>query len=263
MPILEDFKKYRDYSGLQGLETDGVRGEPTQNGQLFAIEYLFCLIANKVDITEEVNRLKQVFQSLELHKGTSIRKLHSDEGNSMDNNIALLTFSSLFDKSRYAIDAREHGLNVQFQGVDWEQGPAGNGIQFAIAWLINGFKPPKNFWNNTKPGWFAGWGWYGRSPGYMGFLDYCATGNTTLFRGLSLWVGQFLGCFADTGNTDARKLPYIVWQRMEKQNLFWRLSYKLWCFILMRQYPEGMKTVYSKYFKSDHPMNKYSIDYLA
>lgn len=287
MSFYEEFLKYRDRYGMNQLNTDGVQGGVTQNGALFTMEYLICLLEANFDPLDEileVHRLIQVYRSLEVLPGLTRRTPDSLEGDSMDNTGATAAFSGLFDRG-IAERMKAQGENVVCTGFDEVQDPTRNSKYMTIArivtatqviwrpwlwasWIKSGFKP-KFFWNNTLPDKFSIWGWHGRSPGHMGFIDLAATGWTTPFRWVSVLVGQFLGCFADLGNADARKLPYVDWYFLTKgtgwgQRWFWKLAYRVWVHILLKQYPNGMRDVYSMYYGDvNHPIRKYSKRYFG
>jgi hypothetical protein len=261
MEILKDFEKYKD---VYGFNNTNLGPNPSQNGQLFTMEYLMCLMTSdqKPDhdtITSEILRLKSVYAYLERVKGTALRHPGSDEGNSMDNMVAHLVFDKMFSDGEFCKRFREHGKNTPFYGIDWEQGAYRNAMLFPLAWALNGFKPPKNFWHNTKEGWFCVWGWYGRSPGFIALTKWMAGEKVGFFGKLSILVGQFIGVFSKKTNSDARKLPYVLWYWLKDQGKLWKLSYRLWCWILLKQYgKEGIKKVYAGYYSPDHPIVKYS-----
>lgn len=278
----EDFLKYRDQYGLNGLYTNGTSGESTQNGALFTLEYLICLIGDSdtpEDLKQaEIERLKAVYQSLETFPGVSSRLPNGEEFDSMDNTGAIAAFSGLFDNGRYSKLSYDHGDKTHATGIDMTQDPERNTKYYTTAsvvsiihclnpvamfrWIKSGFAP-KMFWNNNHPDQFCLAGWHGRSPGHVAFLKMSAGKFVGPLGCLSILVGQFLGCFQDTGNTDARKLPYANWQFLKKRNILWNLAYKLWCKILMKQYPRGMIDVYSIYYgDANHPIRKYSKSYL-
>ncbi len=283
--VYEAFLPYRDRYGMNQLTTTGTEGHVSQNGALFTMEYLICLMEDEEtpwDVKAgEILRLVKVYQSLEVLPGLSRRTPDSTEGDSMDNNGSNLTFSAVFANRAFAKRMADQGRNVQCTGIDMVQDPERNSKYYLLAriitatqliwrpwlwksWFKSGFKP-KYFWNNTRPDEFCLWGWYGRSPGFLGKVDMCAYGFTTPFRWLGVLVGQFVGCFQEKGDTDARKLPYVSWYFLTKatpwwERWFWKLAYKLWAYILIKQYgPEGMRAVYSIYYQdANHPIRKYS-----
>jgi hypothetical protein len=287
MSLLEEFHKYRDEYGMNQLRSDGTSGIVTQNGQLFTLEFaMIVLESDEVSVEEavaEIIRLRQVYGSLEYMMGTSLREPNSLEGNSMDNNGAHLVFSALFDGGGYAKRMWEVGETVQCVGPDFEQDPLTNMQYFDLARIITAtqmiYRPwrwlgwakskfgPKYFWNNTRPGEFALWGWYGRSPGFLGLLDMTAGKWSTVFRWASILIGQFVGCFAPVGNTDARKLPYVSWYYLVRgtpwhSRWFWKLMYRIWVKILLLDYSGGMLDVYAIYYGDpEHPIHRYAERY--
>lgn len=277
--ILEDFKKYRDKYGLNQLTTNGVEGDVSQNGSLFTMEYLLCLLSyidnedGSVnyeifnDAEEEIERLKEVYKGLENAPGLSVRAPGSTEFNSMDNDAAMLMFSYAFGNQEYAKRHRDQGLNVQCDGVDETQDPDRNHKFLLLARIVStlqlaGLLKPKNFWNNQNPSKFCFFGWYGRSPGHLGWIDICATGKTTWFRSAGLWVGQMLSVFSKQDDLDAWKLPYVSWYYLKHRGWAWSLGYRIWVWRLLKRYPGGLKDVYSKYYQDpNHPLRTYAKAY--
>lgn len=268
MNSYEAFLKYRDVYGLNGLDTNGTVGLPSQNGALFTMEYLICLMADPEvsdwERDEEVERIRTVFHALDEDSGTTVRRPFSSEIDSMDNVSALLVFSALFGSRRYATQMWNHGQYTRARGIADGEDYERNFQYYPIAWVLSWFKPPRFFWNNQRPEEFSLPGWYGRSPGFLALARLCATDKLSFFGGLALWIGQFAGCFSATDNTDARKLPYVTWQLLKRRNWFWELSYVLWCGILMWQYPEGMRSVYGIYYRDTlHPIKTKSKPYVG
>jgi hypothetical protein len=262
MSLYDDFKKYRDQYGLNGLYTDGTNGESTQNGALFTLEYLICLIndPNTSDSVKqaEITRLISTYESLETFPGISSRVPGGQEFDSMDNTGAIFTFSGLFDNGNYSKRSYIHGSTQRAESIDQGQGADLNNKYYVLAKLMSGWKAPRFFWNNNNPKQFCFFGWHGRSPGHIAYLKMTAGKWVGPLGQLSILVGQFLGCFADKGNADARKLPYINWQYLKKRNFIWKGFYKLWCQILIKQYPNGMQDVYRMYYGDpNHPMRTY------
>jgi len=176
----------------------------------------------------------------------------------MDNNAALLIFSSLFDNGNYAKEMLVVGRDVICTGYDQLQDTERNKKFF---WLYKLLGLP--YWNNMDHNKFCFVGWYGRSPGFMGILDLCAKGKTSWFRWLSLLIGQFIGVTADAGDTSGRKLQYLTWQLIKGKNFITKLLYRFWCWQLMRVYSFGIQQVYSIWYRaSDHPLVTYSEDYI-
>jgi hypothetical protein len=263
MSLFDDFKKYRDRYGLNQLSTNGTDGDVSQNGALFTMEYLICLI-NDPSTPEsvkkaEVARLIPVYLSLEKFPGISVRNPGSGEYDSMDNTGSISTFSGMFDDGGFSKRAYEHGASTRAEGIDMDQDPVRNTKFYPLARALSLGRQPRFFWNNNNPKLFCLFGWYGRSPGHMAYLKMTAGKFVGPIGFLSVLVGQFLGCLKEKGDTDARKLPYVSWQYLKGRSFIWRLFYKLWCYILMKQYPNGMKDVYSIYYQDpNHPIKTYS-----
>lgn len=263
MSLYDDFKKYRDQYGMNQLTSTSGIGDVSQNGALFTLEYMICLMGdpNTPDSVKqaELTRLRQVYLMLEKFPGISSRVPGGTEFDSMDNTGAIAAFSGLYDSGRFSKDSYEHGRNVKCDGIDMEQDPPRNTQYYPLANALNLWRGPKYFWNCNYPTKFCLPGWHGRSPGHIAFLKMTAGKWVGPFGQLAILVGQFLGCFKQTGDTDARKLPYCSWQYLKTRNFVWKGFYKLWCHILMKQYPNGMRDVYSIYYGDpNHPIRSYS-----
>jgi hypothetical protein len=262
MSIYDEFLAYRDDDGLNQLTTKDGKGVPTQNGTLFTVEYLICLVndpntENSVKWAE-IRRITDVFRKLEKEYGLTQRTSTSKEVGSMDNETALLTFSALFAFGNYAERVFNRGSGENCMGYEQESDKT-------LYWLckILNFGHAKYFWNVTNPDKFSTLSWFGRSPAFMGLLKMTSNKWCNPVLWLSVLAGQFLGCASDPNNTDARTLSYIIWQYLNTRSFVWRSLYKLWCWQLLRVYPNGMQEVYKQYYLQDpnHPIIKYSKKY--
>lgn len=255
MSVVDDFKPYMDRYGLSCLTKKDGYGETTQNGALFTMQYLFCLKEKEPEnFISEVERVKKVFAHLEKEPGLSRRFFHSTETDSMDNQAALLTFSALFDSGRYAKDCLHYGESTVLEEFEPEHKK-----YFYMAKFLHG--AVKYCWNVEKPQVFNMRGWWGRSPGFLGMLKMTAGRPTSIFEKISVFVGQFVGVFKPLNNCDARTLPFITWQYLRNISPFWEASYKLWDFILRKQYGGGIGQVYARYYRDkNHPILRYTQD---
>jgi hypothetical protein len=176
----------------------------------------------------------------------------------MDNTCALLTFSALFEKGGFAKRMLSRGLS-RISYPDEYQDAEDNKKFFKIARILSLGLYPRWVFNNQHPTQFCLQGWFGRSPAMVGLIKMASGKWTNPFLWLSVLVGQFLGVFKPTGDTDARKLSYVVWQLLKKRSWFWKQAYKVWCWKLMKDYPNGMKDVYQIYYRNEtHPIKTYS-----
>lgn len=254
--IYDAFLPYRDNHGLNQIE----KGVVSQNGALSTVEYLLCLHRNggqTEEFWDEVRRIFAVFKKLEPKPGLSIRFPGSTERDSMDNNAALLVFSRLFGGKDFAYRMRERGLKVRASTFDTTY----DAELHARCWpwvMLLYLGKPSQFWNNQRPDEFCFSGWFGRSPGFLGLIDLAYVEYTSIFRNLSLLVGQFLCLREPLDSTSDRKLSYVVWQMLITQGKTWRVAYWIWDKLLRRQYKNGMSDVYSIFYGSDHPIVKYS-----
>lgn len=261
MSKFTEFSKYQDRFGLNQLD----QGEPaptSDNGALITVEYFLSLTPEERRI--DLLRVKQVLKNLEVptdHGVVTCRFPGSQLTDSMDNATALIVFSELFDDSRFSKKLYMHGELTFATGLDDYQDKSRTLKYYPIAWLLNRCKIPNQFYNIRHNLWSIQ-SWWGRSPGFMGLLELSAINRTSWFRYFALWVGQFVPLFQDKNQTSDKKLTYIVWQWLKTRNKFWALSYKLWCFILVKIHPRGMKDVYAIYHGENHPIAKYSENYL-
>lgn len=276
--IFDDFKKYRDQYGLNQLRSDGEKGYTEDNGALFTMEYLLCLLSNLYDaegkivpeifkeVQDEIQRVRGVFTSLEEIFGFSVRNPGNPSTDSMDNVGALLAFSALWGDHAFAIRRRNIGLNIECDGVK-EDDRSKKWSKWAKLWStlqFASFFKEKNYWTSATPHIFDFDGWHGRSPGMMGWLDICATGHTSWFRALGLWVGQVMSIFAKPGDTDAWKLSAVIWYSLRHRGWTWKVGYAIWAHYLLKKYPEGMRGVYTAYYQDpNHPIRMYSKAYIG
>lgn len=263
MSVVDDFKPYIDRYGLSCLDkgSDGY-GVTTQNGALFTMQYLFCVKEFAPEFfDQEVNRLKPIFKALEKSPGLSRRFIHSTEIDSMDNQTALLTFSALFDDSRYAKDMYAYGLNTRCEELDLSEKPDETKKYYFLAKALSGFKAPNFVWNMPNPGKFNIRAWWGRSPSLIGLAKMTSGEKCNIFYKVAVFIGQFVGIFQPKDDCDARTLPFISWQFLRTRSFFWRFWYKVWSFILHIQYKGGIGQVYAQYYKDKaHPILRYYAD---
>jgi hypothetical protein len=261
--IYEDFHLFRDKHGLNQINTAEGKGVTSQNGTLFTMQYLLCLLASdeasEAEKISEVNRVSALFKSLEVGKGLTVRYPRDREFESMDNSSAILTFSAVFDNGRFAKDMRERGRTQKCEGYDDIAGNVAMNKKFYPLALILGLGRPRNYFNNNRPSYFCFFGWFGRSPGFMGLIDIASKGSTTWFRHIALLVGQFLGSSDPASNTDARTMSYIIWQFLKDKSFIHKMLYKVWTKKLYKVYPDGMSEVYNIYYKNrSHPLVIYT-----
>jgi hypothetical protein len=183
---------------------------------------------------------------------------------SMDNYTARLAFTYLINKripnyDYFAHEMKLYGINRNPTAVDVHDPNAAK--TFLLAKVVGLGKVRYSF-NSAYPGQYCFTSWWGRSPALLGLMVIVADNRTSWFRNVSLAVGQFLGAFTSTDNLDGRTLSYVAWQVLKDRNRVWKFLYKLWTKRLMKQYPNGMQTIYSRYYSDkNHPIIKYSKAY--
>lgn len=264
MGKISDFSRCKDCFGLVQFNVAplGQFAHTTDNGAISTVEYF--LLLNESEKINETPLVKEALKNLEVETKNGLvtrRYPGSNSIDSMDNATALIVFSELFDNSRLSKKLYMHGEITRASGLDAAQDRHRNFKYYPIAWLLNGFKAPRRFYS-VRPSDWSLQSWWGRSPGFMGLLELAATGRTSLFRKTSLWIGQLITALEDRQSTSNKKLAYMVWQWLKTKGLFWRLSYKLWCFIMSLRHKEGMPDVYRIYYGESHPLVTHSPKFL-
>lgn len=153
----------------------------------------------------------------------------------------------------------KQGQQVKCTGIDTEEDTERNKKWYWLACLMS-LGLPKYYANNQRPEKFTLFGWYGRSPGFVGLIKLTAKKFAwphELFIGL---ITQFLG-MRDNNNI---KLAYINWYFLTRatpkwQQKIWSLFYRIWVKRMKKLYPGGMRQVYCEYYQDpNHPIRKYS-----
>ena len=271
--IVEDFKEFTDKFGLIQPSHNGQKGGlispsdgqnngviTSQNGTLFSVQYIICLADNNdPKLHEEARRLKYVFETCEPEIGLSCRHPESREIDSMDNTVALLTFSAIYGKGRFAKRMYDRGELRVKDGLDLHDQPEKTQKMYKWAKLLNFGFAPKHVWNVHSPTRFNIRAWWGRSPAMLGLSRMTAGKFCNPFLWLSVLVGQFVGVFKHPEDSDSRTLPYVVWHYLKTRSVFWRLMYKLWYYLAFTRYNYSLKQVYTNYFTfANYPLKKHT-----
>lgn len=255
---------YKDQYGLTTLTP----GNSTQNGVLFSMEQLILGLANNDSAADSRSAgLVSIFQSLEQKApGLQQRTPDSFEYDSQDNYSARLAFSLInkddqFGQRMYDYSESSKSEFIGYDSTSNESASrlAANKTEYPLARIL-GLGKIKYCYNQSHPREFCGLGWFQWALGLMALMDYSRRGWTTPLRFIGLTISQMMGMFSSTSNLDARKLAYVVWYPLSKRNLYWKILYKIWCWKLMKDYPEGMKTVYEQYFQDpNNPIRAHAI----
>lgn len=278
MNLLTAIRNYIGRDGLVHRQTRDSVGVVSENGALFSVEYIVSLM-KQTDISDgdkriELQRIKIELERLEVYPGITVRsRVWNPRYDSMDNMGALLVFSSMFGSSEFAKRMRDAGENVACTGVDLTPKLSKfhlyhieeNKKYYFLARLVStiqgmGFFKAKYYWNNRTPTLFCFFSWFGRSPGFLGLLDIAATGRTTRFRELALFIGQMIVFFESKDKLASRTLGYLNWQLLKNRGPFWKFAYEVWYKKLRADYPGGMKEVYSLSRGKTHPLTIYSVE---
>lgn len=257
--MVEEFKKYIDKYGLtQGnVGGDGVV-HTSQNGTLFTMQYVICLAENNAEgFEDEIKRIKKVYSDCEPEYGLSCRHPDSREIDSMDNTVALLAFSAVYDGGKFAKRVYDRG-QMRVRGLDLHDQPEKTQKMYKWARLLNFGCDPKGVWNVANPDQFNIRAWWGRSPAMLGLIRMTSGKFCNPFLWLSVLVGQFVGVFKHPEDSDSRTLPYVVWHYLKTRGCFWRLAYKLWYYLAFTRYKYSLKQVYTNYFGSSYELVKYT-----
>lgn len=274
-PYDKDSEEFTDSIGLTTLQP----GEQSQNGVLYSVENLVNALGNPEFADEgakQIFRLYMIFKQVTAYPGIQRRALNSIEYDSMDNYCARLAFQMIINEfpnmnvtETFAQGMIENDKNFSITEADTtsveDPGRIADNTKYLwIAKLVGlltfGGYRARFVYNVQQRDKFCFYSWFGRSPAMLALMDYAAGKWTNPVRFLGLIVGQMIGMFSDPSDTDARTLAYVIWYPLKKKNFFWAMLYKIWTWKLMRDYPEGMKTVYETYFKNaDMPVRKYAI----
>jgi len=264
---MNNINKYIDQFGLIALETDGVKGNATQNGVMWTAEYL---IASKelglLDEATEKQLLKAIADCQGENGETYRHPGKIDEWDAMDNVVGFLAtqpahsltrwYNSGSDKLDKVDDKQDTQTNTKFLPY----AKLAKLIGYSGSYFPWSREPM--YWNNTQPDKFTLFGWYGRSSGFMGWIDLAVKGHTTLLRHAVLIIEQLKGCLGVEETLDGLRMTHTSFQFLRKANPIYKLTYKLWCRNLLKKYPGGMKDVYKLYYQSPtHPIRQLEFKY--
>lgn len=242
MSKLSDFYKFKDKDGLIQL-VSGDPAPPTDNGALHTVEYFLALAPEQKKI--DLLAIKKALTSLEVKTPfgkVTVRSPGNNRPNLIENVIALVIFSELFDGSRLSKELYKHGELTRAKRLDYD-GEEESLKAYPIAWILNGFKPPNRFYN-TKPFDWSIQTWWGKSPFFIGLLQLSAINRTSFIKKVALIFGLF---------SKNHRINYLVWQWLKKRNKKWNLLYKTWKLVVKYLYKTTIENEYKKHYKQHHP----------
>ena len=257
--MMISFHLYHDPFGLIGIKPN----EPTDNGVLFTAEAMICIINCGVNgqpywyLWQEY--MKAINSCNEPQYGIMCRQPNDLAYNSMDNYTARLALAIMNNTHTTSFDDfgvhMKNNYLIANSGID-DSVPI-NKSTYLIAKIL-GLGHIKYCYNPSQPTKYCFAGWYGRSPAILAMMDIAATGTTSFFREACLFVSQMMGAYTPVSNLDGRKLSYVAWQALKGRNKFWAWGYRHWCKKLMKDYNNGMETVYCLYYGENHPLTNWT-----
>ena len=267
--MIEHFKLYQDQWGMTSI----VPGEATDNGALFTAETIICILNCGVPNSPFWDTYSKYLAAIDqciIGYGILQRQPNDPTYNSMDNYTARLALNIILNQHCTGIDKFGSDMRlydgIVVDGVDTDYPDAGQVGMSKKTYLLAkvlGLGKILHCYNTNNPKKFCFYSWFGRSPAILAMMDIAATGNTTWFREMCLFISQMMGAYQPVDNLDARKLAYVAWQALKSRGPIWRWGYRKWCARLMQDYEFGMETIYLKYFKSEqHPLVQYSKEYI-
>lgn len=251
--FIERTQKFKDSIGLLQFEDDG---RISQNGVLTTAElmtFYYQLLGRDIELHDRLLVLRELdLLNYALNRcivnGMLIRHPTIVEYDSMDNHIAVLAAKHLYGDESFALEMQRIGKKGVKYIDETDTDPRTKKF-FTLAKVL-GLGRARNCFNNINPKKFCYFGWYGRSPGLLGFMDICATGKTSWFREFGLFVGQLLTWRTPREDADMRKLPYLVWQVVKDRGPIWRFTHKIWMDRLNNEWEGGIVGMYKHYYSN-------------
>lgn len=237
-------KNFFDKNGLIQI-IPGDPAVPTDGGALHTVEYFFSL--SEKEKKGIILAIKNALKELEVktpNGKVTVRAPDNRRPNLIENAIALIVFSELYDGSRLSKEMYRHGELTRAKRLDYE-GEEESLKKYPIAWLLNGFKSPNRFYN-TRPFDWSIQTWWGKSPFFIALLQLSAINRTSFLNKLILTIGLF---------AKKHRTNYLIWQWLKKRNKYWNFLYKAWKFVLKYIYKTSIQKEYKKYYGEDHPLS--------
>ena len=238
-------------------------GEPATTGNFGALittEYFFFLDDSMKRMV--VPAIKIALRNLEVQTTygcITIKYPNATGCNSIENMIALIMFSELFDDSRLSKKLYAHCELTRANRIDATEFPEENMRKYPLAWILSGFKPPNRFFNNRQFEWSYK-SWHGKNLGFIALLELSAIDRLKWWKYV-LIVYYLFSTLLNT-NSNKTRANHLVWQWLKTRNKGWRLLYRLWTVILTKKYKNGLISIYQSEYGPDHPLTKVAKDYL-
>lgn len=238
-------------------------GEPATTGNFGALittEYFFFLD----DPTKRmiVPAIKIALRNLEVQTtyGCITTKYPNAIGcDSIENMIALIMFSELFDNSRLSKKLYAHCELTRANRIDATEFPEENMRKYPLAWVLSGFKSPNRFFNSRQFEWSYK-SWQGKNLGFIALLELSAIDR------LKWWkyplIGYYLFSSLFTKDSNKVRANHLAWQWLKTRDKTWGLLYKIWTVILTKKHKGGLKAIYESEYGPDHPLTKLAKEYL-
>lgn len=114
---------------------------------------------------------------------------------------------------------------------------------------------PRYVYNPANPGKFTLESWFGRQPGLIGFLKYCAGEWVNPFEWLCLYIGIFLTMRKPFLDTSDKLLTELIVEQLPDSFIAGFVKRK-WKEYILKNY-NGINGVVSIFFTGDNPFKKW------
>ncbi len=115
-------------------------------------------------------------------------------------------------------------------------------------------------WNTENPGVWTRRSFFGRIPSHVAFVKACAKYHISLLDSLYASIAYLYDCFVSRDETNGRCLLYLRQKVLKGKSKVLDLSINLWKYVMMKKYPDGLKGLYTVYFKDHHPITQFAKD---
>lgn len=233
-------------------------GEPaitSRHGPLQTVEWFFAL--TRLEQKRVLPKIKTILSNLEIETENGAVTTcypNSRTTDMIENAIALIVFSELFDDGRLSKRLYRHGELTRATKIDSTQSPQTNLRFYPLAWLLSGFSIPNRFYN-TRPNEWSFDSWWGKAPSFVGLLELSAVDRTSFFKKTMLLVYLFASLLETEPPFFKKRLSIIIWSWLKRRGKIWGLSFFLWNAIFKISEPEGAASLYRKIYPQEHPIN--------
>jgi hypothetical protein len=252
MGIFEDLKAWTDADGLVAPRPCDPNGHSASgNGVLFTSETMvIASIVGALTSPEAGNYLNTMGKCFKI-QGLLCRGPFQPDQEAADDYIGLAAgLASIADGSKFPI--RNAYANIIAAQV----------LNYGAKNPVKGFfgLPFRYVYNNVNPGQWDPQAWLGRMQNVLVLYSYVLGRKIALWSKIWLSAACLMGAFAQKTDTDARILSWLslyVANSLQPSFLT-KLTAKIWNWRVKKDYPNGMKDIFSLYFTPAHPIAVYT-----